>query len=880
MPLNPGTKLGPYEIVAPLGAGGMGEVYRARDTRLERTVAIKILPTQVSTDPVRRQRFEREAKTISSLNHPNICTLHDIGSQDGVDYLVMECVEGETLAKRLEKGPLPLEQVLKYGAQIAEALDKAHRAGLVHRDLKPGNIMLTASGAKLLDFGLAKPTAALVSGMTLTAAATPTTPVTQEGTIVGTFQYMSPEQVEGKELDGRSDIFSLGAVLYEMLTGRKAFGGKSQLSVASAILEKEPESITAIKPMTPRVFDQIIRRCLSKDPEERWQTAQDLKLAWELGTLPQGSPRARNTSRLPWIVATASAILALVAFWLALRQPHMEERPLQFNIDPPPGCEFLLGAAGGNAISPDGRTLVFVAASSGSPKLWARPLGSTVARELPGTEGAHFPFWAPDSQSVGFFANGKLERLDLAVGTTLTLADAPNGRGAAWNSNGIIIFAPSASSGLFKVAASGGTATSLTALDSARGDSSHRWPVFLEGGQRFLHLIRSNKPHSTGIYLSSLNRPQEQTQVLETLTAAVYSPARAKRFEYLYWVRQQSLLAQPFDSKRAQFSGDAVTVPGAHIVALTPAFGRSSVSVSDDATVFLGTGSDRYQLTWFDREGKRLSTVGQADRYASLRFSPDEKRIALALGDSAGNPDFWLLDLSRAISSRLTFGGAFGAGAWSPDGQRLAYHRVNAKELLARSTNGAGEEETVFQGPSTVYVNDWSPDGGYLVYTQVSPEGRSELWLLSLNGDHKSTPFLKTSFDEMQGQVAPDSRWMAYTSNESGRSEVYVQSFPSGGIRWLVSNAGGTLPHWRRDEKELFYRSLDGKLMVASVRNAAHGLEFGAPTALFHVSEPQGMFSYPYDVTSDGQRILALVPVQVPGDTASLTVLVNWDAKP
>src|SRR5499433_748853 len=421
MTLTSGTMLGPYEITAPLGAGGMGEVYRARDTRLDRIVAIKILPKEMSAVPMRKQRFEREAKTISSLNHPNICTLHDIGSQDGVDYLVMECVEGETLAKRLEKGPLPFEQVPKYGAQIADALDKAHRAGIVHRDLKPENIMLTPSGAKLLDFGLAKPAAppASLAAMTVTHAG-PT--VTQEGTIVGTFQYMSPEQVEGKELDGRSDIFSLGAVLYEMVTGKKAFEGKSQLSVASAILEKEPAPISSIKPMTLPTLDHVIRRCLAKDCDERWQTARDLRFALELAAGPKPAVPARTSSRWPWLVTAAAVVVAVSAFWSAWLQPQTEERPFRFKIEPPSGGNFLLGVGGGTAISPDGRTVTFVAASSGTPKLWVQTLDSTVAHELPGTENAEFPFWSPDSKSVGFFANGKLQRIELTGGPPVTLA--------------------------------------------------------------------------------------------------------------------------------------------------------------------------------------------------------------------------------------------------------------------------------------------------------------------------------------------------------------------------------------------------------------------------------------------------------------------------
>jgi serine/threonine protein kinase/Tol biopolymer transport system component len=889
MPLARGTQLGPYEISAPLGAGGMGEVYRARDMRLERTVAVKILPPHLSSDPLRKQRFEREAKTISALNHPHICVLFDVGQQDGIDFLVMECVEGETLAKRLEKGPLPLEHVLKYGAQIADALDKAHRSGIVHRDLKPGNVMLTPTGAKLLDFGLAKPAAPLASSATLTAAS-PNFPVTEQGTIIGTFRYMSPEQVEGKELDGRSDIFSLGAVLYEMLTGQRAFEGKSQLSVASAILEREPTPVNSIRPLTPPALDHAIRRCLAKDPEQRWQTGRDLhgELIWigesasSAATPPVLSGKQRKRERLAGIVAGLFAVVAIATSWFSWPHPQIEERRLQFEIDAPPGADFLLESGGGNAISPDGRTVVFVAVSSGGPKLWVRPLDAAVARELPGTANAQYPFWSPDSKSIGFFANGKLQRLELAGGPPVILAEAPNPRGGAWSSQGTIVFAPNAVSGLWKVAATGGPFTPLTTVDPGRGEFTHRWPLFLPDGHQFIYLGRGERASIGSIYLSSLDRPQERTLLVkETSAGAAYSPAREKHPEYLYWLRQQALVAQTFDSRHRRLSGDGVPVPGAEAVALTAALARSSVSVSNDGTILFGKGSDLYQLTWLNREGKVLGTVGQPDRYGSLRISPDGTRIAASLADSSSRPDLWLLELSRAIPSRFTFAGMFGTGAWSPDGQRVSYHLLSNRKLLQKSANGAGEEETVLQSQYAVYMNDWSPDGQYLVYTQQSPNGRFELWLLPLSGDRKPGPFLKTGFNEMQGEVSPDSKWIAYTSDESGGSnEVYATSFPTGGPRWRVSSSGGSFPRWSRDGKELFYRALDGTLMVAPVRTVSHTLEFGTPAALFRVSEPSGMFTYPYDVGSDRQRILALVPSKVAGDSPSLSVLVNWDAKP
>jgi len=493
MLLPSGTKIGPYEITSALGAGGMGEVYRARDTRLGRDVAIKILPKELSSDAVRKRRFEREAKTISGLNHPNICVLHDVGSQDGVDYLVMECVEGETLAKRLEKGPLPLEQVLKYGAQIADALHKAHCAGIVHRDLKPGNVMLTASGAKLLDFGLAKPVDTVASGLTLTAAAARSSQLTQEGTIVGTFQYMSPEQVEGKEVDGRSDIFSLGAVLYEMVTGKRAFEGKSQLSVASAILEKEPEPIASTKRLTPPALNHAIRKCLEKSPDERWQSASDLgsELKWitESGA-QEGQPRRAELrrlkrERLAWLVATLLLVAGLS--WVSYKRPASGDQPIWSYILPAEKTAFS-NFGGPVALSPDGRKLAFVARTAeGTDLLWVRPLDAPSARSLGGTEGAFYPFWAPDSQSLGFFAGGKLKTVSASGGPVVTVCDAPGTRGATWGSDGTILFALTWG-GLQSVSASGGLPVAVTALDASRIEVSHRWPYFLPDGHHFIYL--------------------------------------------------------------------------------------------------------------------------------------------------------------------------------------------------------------------------------------------------------------------------------------------------------------------------------------------------------------------------------------------------------
>ena len=567
MGLSTGTRLGPYEIASAVGAGGMGEVYRARDTRLDRTVAIKVLPQHLADTPEARQRFEREARAVSALNHPHICTLHDVGSQDGTEFLVMEYLEGETLAARLEKGPLPLEQVLKLGVEISDALDKAHRQGIIHRDLKPGNIMLTKSGAKLLDFGLAKAALPLASVATLTAAVTRTTPVTQQGTIVGTFQYMSPEQVEGKEVDARSDIFSFGAVLYEMVTGQRAFQGKSQLSVASAILEKEPAPISTAKPMTPPMMERAVNRCLAKEPDDRWQTARDLELElkWIAGSGSQSAVAApviaRNKIRelVAWIVAGVCA-LAAVTFGV-LHWSHTPEKPrvVRSYVKATLSSGFLFsGQVSGFALSPDGLRLAYVALNAnGKGGLWVRPLDSLQAQPLAGTDDASYPFWSPDSRTIGFFAGGKLKRIEASGGPPLTLCDAPLPRGGSWSQAEEILFAPNLNAPLFRVPASGGTATPVTSLDAAKGEVTHRWPQFLPDGRHFLYLagspygLKENPMNS--VVVGSLDS-KERKLLMHTHSSATYASG------HILFLRQNTLMAQPFDAKRLEFTGEAFPV--------------------------------------------------------------------------------------------------------------------------------------------------------------------------------------------------------------------------------------------------------------------------------------------------------------------------------
>jgi len=886
MPLASGTKLGPYEIQSPLGAGGMGEVYRARDTRLERTVAIKILPPQLSNDPIHKQRFEREARTISGLNHPHICVLHDVGSQDGMDYLVMECVEGETLAKRLEKGPMPLEQVLKFGGQIADALDKAHRSGVVHRDLKPGNIMLTPSGAKLLDFGLAKPAMSQASVATLSAAATQTTPVTQEGTIVGTFQYMSPEQIEGKELDGRSDMFSLGAVLYEMVTGQRAFQGKTQLSVASAILEREPAPISTAKPMTPPTLEHAIRRCFAKDPEERWQTARDLalELKWiaETGS-PAGvtaPPVARSGIR-EWFLPAVLVLAVAGAIGLGIlytRRDPAEPRVTRAYIKPMANSSFVFSAtAAGFALSPDGHLLAYVATTpEGKSVLWVRPVDSLQAQPLVGTEGATYPFWSPDNRFIGFFAGGKLKKIESSGGPTFVICDASDGRGGTWNREGDILLTPAVNTMIFRVSASGGPLTSVTTLDASKNETTNRWPYFLPDGRHFLYFSgsvfspRDNLTNS--VMLGSLDS-KESKLVLHSHTNGIYASGQ------ILFMRQYTLMAQPFDTASLQLTGDAVPVADPVQEGRSVAKGVFSASENGLLTYVEGTsGADR-RLEWVDRDGKEVGVISEADAYAGVRISPDGKRIAYYV-DSSGY-DIWSYDLARRVKTALTFGSGSAQGnlypVWSPDGRRIIYtsYRSGTYGLYQKASDGSGTEEALLEAVDRIrFPTDWSPDGKFLTYIEGALGGWA-IWMLPLDGPRKPYLFHQSQFAEREASFSPDGKWVAYCSNESGDYKVYVVPFPDPGGKWQVSPGGGCGPRWRRDGKELFYLSSDSKMMAAEVKASGSSFEVGAIHALF-ATRPYGVFGR-FDVSADGKRFA--VPYEAGQPSAAITLVVNWPAE-
>jgi len=875
MALTSGTKLGPYEIQSPLGAGGMGEVYRARDTRLGRDVAIKVLPSHLSSDPDLKARFEREAKAISALSHPHICHLYDIGSQDGTDYLVMELLEGETLADRLQKGPLPLKQALQYGLEIAEALEKAHAHGIVHRDLKPGNIMLTKSGAKLLDFGLAKPAPnapTIASG----SMATMSKPLTVQGTILGTFQYMAPEQVQGHDADARSDLFALGAVLYEMMTGKRAFAGKSQISVMSAILEKEPEKVSSVQPMASAALDHVIQRALAKDPNDRWQTARDLiqELKWsaESAALPSSAvataPASRTRETLAWLVAGALGVVLIAgAVWWRNSKPTVETMyfpaPLPF-----PAKDI--------AIAPNGHTVALVGYQESARRnvLWIYELGSHGARSLAGTEGASYPFWSADGRSLAFFADAQLKKLEIAGGPVQTICDAPAGRGGTWNKDGVIVFTPSTIVGLYRVPASGGTPTRIAIFDRSRGEDSLRWPVFLPDGKHYLYLAAnfSGLKGVNAIFVGSLDSKEKRFVVESTANAAYAAPG------YLLFYRDKTLLAQPFDLKSFALTGEATTILPE--VQFLPQVKRAVFAVSDHGLLVAQSGTEATlsQPVWFDRKGSTVGSVGKPEVYGNVFLAPNGRSVAVDKTDMGSlNTDIWTYELQRDSAKRLTFDPAIDAAPiWSPDATRLVFssNRQLLFGLYVKDSDGAHDEKNIVQDDVADFPSDWSRDGKYILYYHST-----DLWFLTFP-ELKSSLFLKAPSTLRNAQFSPDGKWVAYASNESGKWEIYVTSFPDARGRWQVSSGGGEQPRWRGDGKELFYLSADGKMMAAPVTTGAH-FDAGTPVVLFQSTPRQPVLVYDlfvYDVSRDGQRFLINTQVKQ-ADSSPMSVILNWPAK-
>ncbi|MGO9647983.1 MAG: protein kinase domain-containing protein [Terriglobales bacterium] len=883
MPLATGTRLGPYEIQAPLGAGGMGEVYRAKDTRLDRTVAIKVLASHLSSSPELKQRMEREARAISSLNHPNICQLYDIGSQDGTDYLVMEFLEGETLAERLRKGRMTLSETLTIGAGIAEALAVAHKQGIVHRDLKPGNIMLTKAGAKLMDFGLAKATPAGLDGASnapvLSAAltvsdASPRSPLTAAGTLMGTIQYMSPEQIEGKEADARSDLFALGGVLYEMVTGGRAFGGKSQVSVAGAILEKEPEPISSLQPLTPPAFEHVVNTCLAKNPDDRFQTAHDVRL--QLKWIGQsGASSVKPAGREPsgggvggWIAAGGLVIvlMALVIWWRASRP---DERTAYFAAPLPFSAQDL-------AVSPNGHTIAVVGRESERKSLlWIYEPGSREATSIANTDGANFPFWSPDGRSLGFFAEGRLKRVDIAGGPVQTLSDAQTGRGGTWNKDGVILFTPSGQlgTGLYRIAASGGTATQVTFPDREHGEDSHRWPSFLPDGIHYLYLAMdlSGRKLRSLIYVGSLNSKEKRLITAATANAAYAEPG------YLLFYRNQTLFAQRFDTKKFELSGEAT--PILTDIRYLSRIARAVFASSGRGLLAAQQGSDTgvSQMLWFDRKGRQVGVTSKPGEYGNVSLAPNGKSVAADVMDpDSQNTDVWTYDLATESGKRLTFDPAIDSSpVWSPDSSRIVFcsDRAQRFNLYLKDATGAQEETMIpHEGPDR-YPTDWSHDGKYVLY-----ERGTDLWFVTFPS-LSSSLFLKGLSTPRAGHFSPDGKWVAYASNESGRWEVYVTSFPEAHGKWQVSNAGGEQPRWRSDGKEFYYLAPDGKIMATPVTVGAN-FDAGTPVALFQANPRELVATSEqssYDVSKGGEKFL--INTQLKTAMTPMSIVMDWTAK-
>ncbi|MBZ0269733.1 protein kinase, partial [bacterium] len=845
-------------------------------------VAVKVLPPQFAQNAERRQRFEREARTISSLSHPGICTLYDLGHEDGIHFLVMEYLDGESLAERLTRGALPMTDVLRFGADIAEALDRAHRAGIVHRDLKPGNVMITRDGVKLLDFGLAKaadsvaqPTSSILG----TQAATRNpgdTPLTQEGTILGTFQYMAPEQLEGTEADSRSDIFSLGSLLYEMATGQKAFAGKSQASLIASILDRQPAPMSGIQPMTPPAFEHIVMKCLEKEPDDRWQSAQDVsgQLRWigqessRAGVPKAVSKRRRSKARLAWGIAAllgvATAALAALLFLNRSAPPAM----VRFQFPIPEGARTAVSPR----ISPDGRMILFSYTLEGTPRLAVRALDALEVRDLPGTEGADKGFWSPDSRTVAFITDGKLRKISVAGGPAQTLADAPGGDDGFWLEGGEILFDKGATDPISRVASAGGISRAAMEVDSTR-DLGYGWPEGLPGGRHFLCLgIGGSASAAEGFQLYACDLA---TGALRNL-GPVGSLVRWAEPGVLLSVSEQTLVARPFDPKRLEFTGEPVPVVEGLSV---NNFGMANFSVSRNGTlVYRGQANQPEQLVWRDNAGRLQSAFGDPARYGTPAVSPDGRRVAVQRGDlDAASEDIWVLDLERGTASRLTFlAGDMNAPVWSPDGHSVAYTASEGSGfiLFRAAASGVGAPESLATFPAYAEVMDWSRDGRQLALHTWGGASKLDVTIVDVAGEEEPASVLRQPYWEGAPAFSPDGHWLAYFSDESGRREVYVRTYPGTEGKWQISTEGGNWPFWSMDGRTLYFTMDERKLMAASVDDEG-GFRAGIPRLAFEypATLPAGSTAK----WTDGERFLAVEPVET-ADPEPFTVVMNWAA--
>jgi len=893
MAILPGRRLGPYEILSAIGAGGMGEVYRARDTRLDRIVAIKVIPTHLADRAELRERFDREAKTIASLNHPHICVLHDIGHQDGTDYLVMEYLEGEALAHRLLKGPLPLHQVLQYSIEISDALDKAHREGITHRDLKPGNIMLTKSGTKLLDFGLAKlKQEAASANVSLSDLPTGNDPLTAQGTILGTLQYMAPEQLEGKEVDARTDTFAFGAVVYEMATGKRAFEGKTQASLIAKILETDPPPISSLQPMTPPTLDRLVKKCLAKEPEKRWQAASDVcdELKWiaeggsQVGIAPTGEVKAiralgRRTILISLGSMVAGAVVTGAAIW------NLKPTPLQpvsrLVITLPPGQQ-LAGLDDGPAValSPDGTHLAYVARVGLTQQLYLRAMDSLESKPILGTEGATEPFFSPDGQWVGFFAGGKLMKVSVGGGPALVLSDASRSRGASWGSLGIIAYAPTANvSALQQVPDAGGTPQPLTRL--RKGEVAQRWPEFLPGGKAVLFAAGPSGLTFINAKVAVESVGTGERRILaQAGTQPRYAPSG-----HLVYAQGGSLTAVPFDPQRLEVKGTAA--PVVEGVLQSPVTGAAQYSFSDTGSLIYvpgGLQATQLRLVWVSRNGSEQPLVASARNYMFPRLSPDGRRVAVGIVEQ--DSQLWLYDLSRETLTRFTFEGNYNPVAiWTPDGKRIAFesNKEGPPNLFWQLADGSGGLERLNTSESIQVPMSWSPDGKLLAFMEVTSITGVDIWVLPMDDARagsaqvrKAQPFLRTPSNEGGPRFSPDGRWLVYMSDDSGSYQIYVQPYPGPGGKWQITTEGGTEPVWNPNGRELFYRSGD-KMMVVDIASQP-GFSAGKPRMLFEGRyELSPVQNANYDVSPDGQRFLMLKTGESAGAAPTqINVVLNW----
>jgi serine/threonine protein kinase/Tol biopolymer transport system component len=879
-----GRSLGVYEVKALIGSGGMGEVYRAIDTRINRTVAIKVLPEHVSSDPERRQRFKREATIISTLNHPHICALYDIGSQDGVDYLVMEHIDGETLQYRLEQGELPLTRALEYSIQICDALDRAHRRGVTHRDLKPANVMLTKAGVKLLDFGAATSGAPADEIASDVPRNDGPRRLIGDGVILGTLQYMSPEQLQGMQADGRTDIFAFGAVVYEMITGKKALRAASQAGLVSAILRDDVQPIADLVPQIPPPLAQAIARCLSKDPDERWQTASDLlfQLRSIAATPPtvasrESQARKRSVERALWTVAVLAAVFVTLA-WVRTRDarpgdPAPMATAIRFNLVPAEGTALYSGYGVPFALSPDGRQIVYVGDDvTGTRQLWLRSLYSEEEQPLPGTEGATTPFWSPDNQWIGFFADNSLKKIRVSSGIAqLVAGDLLTYGGAAWNADDVIVF-PAGLGGLSRVSAQGGPVSRIT-----KGEGSHFWPQFLADGEHFIYAAAA----PAGLYIGSLRSeaPRALMKFPVRISSLAYVPG------YVFFVQDAALFARAFDETRLEFSGDAIQILDG-IPVTGPGRASFSLSAAGVLAYWPYPAGTPAVLRWFQRDGRTSPLLDAPAQYVGFALSPDERQLVFSRVTRTGGADIWLRDLSRGSESRLTFDGAAFTPQWSPDGTRIVFSgpgRSPPPKLFIRTLAGAGAASPLGDSATPNFASSWSGDGQSIVSVRIDPAARNDLWVQRLEDTGGEPLPFNTPFNESNGKVSPDGRWIAYVTDQSGKEEVWVASFPSGTMRRQVSVRGGTSAQWNEASTELYYISDDKQLMAVRFSGGQSGVELRTPQVLFPIKDLAELdqLVFPtangYVAAATGQRFLVAVRARDP-DAPPIRVVVDWRA--